>query len=298
VCMSVAGVMGAVQRAQHNFIWTETAPLLATIAAWIVLLATLPRYGVYAAAWVQVLRMGLHAALLSNGLGRFAGFVRDGHTLNTAWQRMRPLIAGTAYSRTEPLVDRSLSSLGSPGELSIYYLCLQLCTAATQFLYNALIAPLVPVLAWRAKAGEWPAFDQARRRSGRTLLLLGLTGFVLLLVGGSVLLALGAVPPSADEMVRRARWQVLGLAGVLIAAPLGESLRTVYYATGNTSTPARLDAVVFTCGLVLKVVGFSLFGVWGMALAASTQSLLAVLVLRRGLSRVIPLDRPASTSGA
>jgi len=283
VCTSIGGVMGAVQRAQHTFIWTEAAPLLATVAAGAVLVVSLPHYGVYAAAWVQVLRVGLHAILLLPGLGRFSGFTRDRRTLTEAWQRMRPLIFGTAYARTDPLVDRGLSSLAPPGDLSLYYLCLQICTAATQLAYNALIAPLVPVLAQQAKAGDWPGFHRARRRSARILLWLGAGSFVILLAIGTVIIGLDVLPAAAEEWARRARWQLVGLVGVLIAGPLGESLRTVFYATGNTSTPVRLDAVVFTFGLVLKVAGFAAFGVWGLALAASTQSLLVVLVLGRGL---------------
>lgn len=288
VCTSLAGVMSAVQRARHRFIWTECAPLLATVASCGMLVITLPSYGVHAAAWVQVLRVGLHASLLVTGLGRFAGFTRQRHTVTAAWQRMRPLIYGTAYARTEPLVDRSLSSLGPTGDLSLYYLCLQICTAATQLSYNALIAPLVPALALQARSGNWAGFRRSRRRSEQTLLWLGAAAFILLILGGAVLVGSGFLPASANAAARRALWQLVALGGVLMAMPMAESLRTAFYATGNTAAPVRIDAIVYTCGVGLKVLAFGAFGVWGLAAAASLQSLLSVFALRSGLRRVTP----------
>jgi putative peptidoglycan lipid II flippase len=301
VCTSLVGVLSAVQRARHRFVWTEFAPLLATVAAWGVLMITLPSYGVHAAAWVQVLRVGLHAGLLSAGLGRFAGFTRERHTVTVAWQRMRPLIYGTAYARTEPLVDRNLSSLGPTGNLSLYYLCLQVCTASTQLSYNALIAPLVPTLALQARSGDWAAFRRSRRRSEQTLLWLAVAAYALLILAGTVLVLSGFLPASASVLARRALWQLVALGGVLVAVPMAESLRTAYYATGNTAAPVRIDALVYTCGVLLKVLGFAAFGVWGLAAAASLQSLLSVFALRSGLRRVIPAGAtpvPAAPSQA
>lgn len=285
VCTSMAGVLWAVQRARRNFVWAECAPLVGTIVAWLLLVPSLPRWGVYAAAWIQVLRIGLHAALLVPGLGAFPGFAGVSETIREAWRRLKPLMLGTAYYRTEPLVDRALSSLAPPGDLSLYYLSQQVCQAMLQVANNALVSPLVPVLAEHAKQRRWPSFRSALRRG---LLVVGgvaLAGYLTLVLGGRLALAVLPLPPEAA--FPRAWWLVAGLGGVLVGGPVIDALRSAFYATGNTAAPVRVDVSVFTLGLAMKVAGFLLLGVWGMALAASTQSLIGTLSLRHVLSRFL-----------
>ena len=286
VCTALVGVLWAVHRAKHHFIWAESAPVVSTILAWAFLLVMLPRWGVHAAAWAQVLRIGVNVALLAPGLGRFPGFAGGLATATLAWRRLRPLMLGTAYGRVEPIVDRALSSLAAAGDLSLYYLCQQVGAAALQVTHNALIAPIVPVLAAEAKDARWTAFRATLRHRARIIVAATATGFALLVLGG---LAFGATAwGSASAILPRAWWLIVGLGGVLVATPLAESCRAAFYAMGQTARPVRIDAAVFTLGLALKVAGFLAFGVWGMALAASMHAIVSVLALRGGLRHAIP----------
>ena len=284
VCTSMAGVLTAVHRARRNFYWVEIVPLIATVVAGLTLLVFLPRYGVYAAAWAWVMRIAINAALLVPGLGRFAGFTRDRVVLTEAWRRIRPLVIGTAYMRTEPLFDRGLVSLAPVGDLSLYYLCQQVCFAAIQLANNALIAPLAPTLATQVKDGEWPLYRRARRRSLVIVGVLAAAAFgalwLVTFVGGRA----HVLPVSAEATIQRVTWLLAGLAGVFIAGPMYESLRSAFYSTGNTATPIRLEVGVYTGGLALKAAGFALFGVHGLAVAASLQAILGVSLTHRVLS--------------
>ena len=47
----------------------------------------------------------------------------------------------------------------------------------------------------------------------------------------------------------------------------------------------RIDAAVFTLGLVLKVAGFLAFGVWGMAIAAAARGPKRAGAARRAAAR-------------
>ncbi len=297
VWTSMAGILGAVYRARHRFIWVESAPAIGTAISFPVLVLTLPAYGVHAAAWTQVLRIALHAVLLAPGLGRFSGFSRDRQLLADAARRLRPLIAGTAYFRSEPLLDRAISSFAPAGDLSVYYLCQQVCTAAVQLTSNALIAPAVPPLASDAKAGAWQAFDARRRRTSKAVLAVALAGTLALLVGPAVLLGLGWLPMSADASVRRAWWVLAALAGLLISGPLAESARAAFYSTGETVTPVRLEALTYTLGIVLKTGAFMAAGLVGLALAASAQATLGAWLLTRALGRSLSVRRVAAAGG-
>ncbi len=286
VCTAMAGILAAVHRVRRNFYWVESVPVIATVVGAVMLVTLLPRYGIYAAAWAWVARIGVNAVLLVTGLGRFAGLTEDRAILARAWGRIRPLVIGTAYFRTEPLFDRALVSLAPAGDLSLYYLCQQVCFAAVLLAHNALIAPLAPTLAMQVKAGDWAHFSEARRRSARTVLLLAVAGYAGLVVTAFGVAHAGVLAEPAATTASRVSWLLVGLGGAFIAGPLFESVRSAFYATGNTATPVRLEAVVFTCGLIVKAAGFMAFGVLGLAGAASLQVVLGVYTLRRTLASV------------
>jgi putative peptidoglycan lipid II flippase len=286
VFTALAGVLWAVHRARMHFIWPETAPLIGTLVALILLVWGLPRYGVFAAAWVQVIRVGMHAVLLLPALGPYTRtpFRRD--TAREAWRRLRPLMAGNAYLKAEPLFDRMLSSLGPVGDLSLYYVGQQLCTALVQISNNALVYPMISILSRHVHRGEWKAVDRTFRRRLRAVLLFTGTAFALVMFSGGAILAVGALPESTfSNSASRLFLIVAGLGGALVAGPAVEVVRGAFYSAGETRLPVRVDVPVFTAGMVFKAVGFYWFGVLGLAVAASVQVLVNVAVLERFLHR-------------
>jgi peptidoglycan biosynthesis protein MviN/MurJ (putative lipid II flippase) len=78
-----------------------------------------------------------------------------------------------------------------------------------------------------------------------------------------------------------------GLAGVIVAGPVAESLRSASLATTQTARVVRVDVAVYTTGLVLKAAGFWAFGVLGLAVAASLQHVLSAAALTRSLRRLV-----------
>jgi putative peptidoglycan lipid II flippase len=297
VWTSMAGILGAVGRARHRFIWVETAPAIGTAISFPVLIVTLPTYGVDAAAWVQVLRIALHALLLVPGLGPFMGFNRDRRLLTDVTRRLRPLIGGTAYFKSEPVLDRAISSFAPSGDLSIYYLCQQVCNAALQLTNNAFIAPAVPPLAQDAKSGDWQRFSARRRHTSMAALAIALAGSVALLTGLAAVLGGGWLSPSTAGTARRGWYVLAALGGVLIGGPLAESFRSAFYATGETSIPVRIDVAVYTVGIGLKVAAFMAGGLVGLALAASVQVTLGALLLHGALGRTVRA-RATANAGA
>ena len=106
-------------------------------------------------------------------------------------------------------------------------------------------------------------FRRSRRRSEQTLLWLAAAAFVLLILAGAVLVASGFLPASANATARRALWQLVALGGVFMALPMAESLRTAFSRHRQHRRTGPIDALVYTCGVGLKVLAFGAFGVWG-----------------------------------
>jgi len=283
VCTAMAGVLTATNRARRRFYLVEIAPVVSTLVAGAALVVFLPRHGVVAGAWAWVLRIAFNAAMLAPGLGAFRGWTTP-EVLTDAWRRIRPLVIGTAYQRTEPVFDRAVVTLGPAGDLSLYYLCQQVCYAAIQLANNALIAPLTPTLATHVRHGQWEAFGRLRRRSATLVGSLAAVAFIGVLALASTW-AGGLLPWPVSPVAGRVAALLACLSGLFVAGPVYESVRTAFYSTGRTAAPMRLEAIVYTCGLALKGLGFTAFGALGFAVAASVQTVIGVAAMHRMLVR-------------
>ena len=181
VFAAVNGVQWATYHARQQFVWAEFTPILASVVSLLLLIWALPSFGVIAAAWIIALRMGLQTLLLAPGMGPPVRPNLKSEAINQAWQRIKPLLLGTVYYKTDPLIDRFLLSTASSGTLSLYYLAQQIYGAVSQVLNKAIAAPLVPHLSKLHKAGNIEEFRRAYREK---LLLVGVFCIVGLLVVG------------------------------------------------------------------------------------------------------------------
>jgi putative peptidoglycan lipid II flippase len=277
VFTALAGVLWAVHRARMQFLWPETALLVWGI----------PRYGVFAAAWAQVLRVAIHALLLVPALGAYTRPTFRTAKAREAWRRLKPLMAGNAYLKTEPLFDRILSSLGSAGDLSLYYVGQQLSSGLVQVSNNAFVGPMVSTLSVHVNRQEWGALRHKFGRSLRSVLLLAAVALSLALAAGATVVLTRALPDAAQSSsVRIFVLIVAGLGGAIVAGPAIEVVRGAFYSTGETRLPVRVDVLSFTIGMLLKSVGFRAFGIVGLAMAASIQATLNLIILVRLFKRI------------
>src|SRR5438105_13113376 len=117
-----------------------------------------------------VLRTGLQVIWLLPGLGHWQWPDWNAPAMREAWRRIRPLLIGTSYYRTDPLVDRFLASMAPAGGLSLLYIGQQIYGVANVVAEKAIAAPMVPQLSIEAAANRWPVF---RRTYQRRLLIIG-----------------------------------------------------------------------------------------------------------------------------
>lgn len=281
VFTAVSGVLWSVYHSRQRFIWAELSPMLAAMTSFGLLVVTLPWYGIVAAAWLGVLRTGFQTVLMLPVLGTYRRPEWNSQVLRDAWRRLRPLLIGTSYYKTDALVDRLLSSMASAGGLSLFYLGQQVYGVVNQILNKGVAAPMVPVLAKCAKTGQWTMFRRGYRR--RVLWMAGVTGagyLVFLLTGRPLLtLLIGYGSVTLQNVVLL--WLIMvALVGVLVGGVTGQILSAAFYAKGNTVIPTKIGVVGFTLGIVLKVIGFLKLGLVGLALGTTVYYLLnAVLLL-------------------
>jgi putative peptidoglycan lipid II flippase len=279
-------VLWSVYYARQKFIWAELSPVFANVLSLLFLFWTLPQYGIVAAAWTTVLNLGLKMAFLMPMLGRWQWPQWDSYAMREAWRRVKPFLLGQAYSKSDPLIDRFLSSMTIAGNLSLLYIGQQIYSAINLIITKAISAPTVPRLALAAKSGDWLRFRRIYRQ--RILWMFGLgiaSGLVLLVFGQSVLhFMIGHGGITADN-VQMLWWIMLALTGLLIGGTAGQVTAVAFYATGDTRTPTMLFVWTFTIYIPIKVLVFLRYGLLGLAIATSAHLmvnfLLQFLVLER-----------------
>jgi putative peptidoglycan lipid II flippase len=286
----VLGLVSTVQRAAYNargaFIWPEACATLTVLVSFAFLAVALPVVGVAAAAWAVVIRSALQVALLLRGLGKFRVALWSHPELGRLWHRLRPLVIGSLYYKSDTVLDRMLASLVPSGLLSLYYFASQLWSSAYLVLSKAIAAPAVPSLASYAERQEWDRFQRLNRERLTILLAIAAGAYLVLLAAGRPILGLvfegGRFTP---DQVRQLWWLLVALGGVWIGGSAGQIVATSFYAQGETRLLTRIGAFWFTVGIGLKLVGFYFFGIWGIAIGASLSFLASATAQQVALER-------------
>lgn len=279
-------VLWAANHARRNFQRVELSSAFANAVCLAVLYVALPVYGIAAAAWVQILRVLLQNLLLMGGLGGYSAFRPKDEVLKESWRKLRPLLLGTIYYKTDMFVDRFLASMAPAGELSLLHAGRQLYSSGGMVVNKALIAPVGPPLAEAAHKNKHGLFRSIFRRRFLAVLGASLLCFaVLVLIGEPVLQLLFEHGSFNVENVHTLWIFLLALGGVWFGGNLGQILSSSFYACGDTVTPTRIGVIGYTLGLVLKVGGFYLYGVLGIAIGTSIYYLFNALALRIFLHR-------------
>lgn len=270
VFAAINGVQWAAYHARQQFVWAEFVPILANATALMLLILTLQRFGVMAAAWISTICLALQTILLAPGMGRPIRPNLKSVAVQHAWQRIKPLLLGTAYYKTDPLVDRFLLSSSGSGSLSLYYLAQQIYGAVNQIINKAITAPLVPLLSNLHKAGNRSEFRRAYRRKLWQVGVISLVGLLFLGLFGQTALDIlvGHGNVSAGN-VNNLWWIMLWLGGMFVGGAMGQISSSAFYASGDTTTPTQIGVYSYTFYIPLKIVLFYFFGVIGLALVTS-----------------------------
>lgn len=286
VFAAINGVQWAAYHARQQFVWAEFTPILASTFSLLLLIWALPRFGVTAAAWISTLRMGLQTLLLAPGMGRPVRPDLKSVAIQQAWQRIKPLLLGTAYYKTDPLVDRFLLSTASSGSLSLYYLAQQIYGAASQVLNKAIATPLVPLLSKLHKEGDSDGFRRVYLQRLWQVSAIGIVSLLVLGLFGQAMLDLlvGHGSVSSDN-VKELWWIMIWLGGMFVGGVTGQICSTSFYACGDTITPTRMSMLTYTVYIPCKVAAFYFSNIIGLAVVTSiyyiTNSLLQVYLLER-----------------
>jgi len=292
---ALIATLTSVYHASQKFLVIEISASISTIIGLSFLLWGLPRFGVIAAAWATVIKTFFQVLILTPGLGGYNKPDWGTKTLKEAWRRVCPLLLGNAYYKTGDLVDTFLASLAPSGSISLLHLARQIYTAGHQILGKAIANPTVPVLAKMAKQREWKSYSGMTNNRIGWMLLITAGAFLGIVLLGKPALALIFGHGRFDESSLSLLWLILlALVGFWMGGPIGQILSASFYAKGNTTTPTKIGVFGFTIGIFLKLGGFYLWGIIGIAVGTSLYYFLNLILLRYTLS--LKLNKSISDS--
>jgi peptidoglycan biosynthesis protein MviN/MurJ (putative lipid II flippase) len=174
------------------------------------------------------------------------------------------------YAKSDPLIDRFLTSLTVAGSLSLLYIGQQVYSSINLVVTKAIATPSVPRLAITAKGGDWSNFRRIyRHRLGWMLLVTVAAAVGLFAVGEPMLRLMIGHGGITAQNVHQLWWILVALAGVLIGGASGQVISGAFYAIGDTRTPTMLFIVTYTIYIPIKILVFLRYGVIGLAVVTS-----------------------------
>jgi putative peptidoglycan lipid II flippase len=297
----VGAVTIAGYQSRHQFQYPVVTAVIASGLSLVWLMLTLPHGGIVAAAWGLAIRPAIQLLLQLKIVFPWARPDWRSPQFRSSLRKLRPLVFGTIYYKTDQLVDRLLVSMAPTGVLSLLHLAQQIYSAGYQIVISALATPVVPVLAKDAATGNFAGFNQRLMRVLKVLIGTGFALFLILLYPGKSAIDLVFGHGNFTGADLRQLWLIMiALGGFWIAGLTGQILSNGFYALGDTTTPTRIGVVGFTLGIPLKIYGFYLFGVIGVAIATgmymTLNSVAMYVYLRRTLAiqgtPLAGMDRP------
>src|SRR6185369_10505783 len=219
--------------------------------------------------WVEL------SAILANCAGlsfRFPAWRSP--VIKEALRRLKPLLPGQVYLRTDPALDRFLTSMTGAGTLSLLHVAQQIYVSITLVLGKAVVAPMAPKLAEYARVDRWSAYR--RHYESRLLLLLAITivGVLIVIAGGPSVRIFVAKFGIGPGNVYTLWLTLIALGGTLVGGVLVQATAGAFYGMGNTKTPTKVSTVLYSLYIPIKILAFIKFGLIGLALSMSSYFLM------------------------
>lgn len=276
-------VVSCYWQSQDRFRFVEAATLLSFALSLCALLLALPHFGVAAAAWTGVLQATILCALILRPVSKatMVPAAEKKHDFKPLRKSVWRLLAGNAYLKSDPFIDRHLMSMSHGGELTLYFMAQQIVLAISGVLSKSWGLSAVPTLSRLARDAKTKDFLDVYRQKLALLALLSLC-FLLGLVETLPLLARSASAYSDADLgdnLQNIRIFIACFGGALVFTATGTIVAGGYYALSDTRTPVLISAITFTISIVFRYLAYQNWGPAGLALAVSAYFAINALLL-------------------
>lgn len=282
---AMSSVLVAVSYARNQFVRVEIVTLAIAGISVAVLYFALPVYGISAAAWMTTLAAMIQVLLLLPVVGRPRQLSLTAGRADMFWTRIKPLLLGNIYHKSDVVVDRYLLSMAGAGDMTLFALAQQFHGTIAGVFGKVWGNTAISELAVFAKQKDSHSFGQLYNRRLAILALISCGTVVLLWLAGREGLTLLLGHGKMSDVDIAALWEImLASAGVLVFACIGVIVVGAYYAVGDTRTPTYLSMASFSVFVAIKYFAFHSLGAIGVALAATCYFAATAIILGGALS--------------
>lgn len=263
-------IFTAALRSVDRFAIAEVVNLSASVIALVVMIVMVPIEGIKVAAWILCARATIAFGVLYICAGRPRIDIQRGLASHAVWRQLKPLLFGSSYYKSAPLVDRYWCSQAGTGGLTTFSLAQTGMGAAATVLERSICMPLMPKLARFVESQDMVGLRHTYRSSI----------FRIHMAAGAALMALITLYPIWERLLavglnmetalaHQLWWLCILLLGYMHVAASGGIVTASFYAFGDMRTPVKVGIITFSISIVLKSAGFVLLGLPGLAVATS-----------------------------
>lgn len=285
VLFAISSVLGSVQQAFHRFVVFALASLFYNLGIIFGIIFLAPHLGIYGVAWGVVAGAGLQALLQVGGMVGLGyryrvRFKARAKNVRRVLALMVPRSIDQGIDQINYLVETIIGSGLAKGSLASYYFANNLKNVPMALIASAVTTATFPRLAARAAEGERRELFADFVRIFRLILFLTLpTAIAAIFLRGYIVRLLFGFGSSTTAAT-------LGwFAGAIIFQSLFMLVARVYYAMQDTKTPLLTSIAAIVVNTAAAFGLSRLYGVIGLAQAASLsaafETLLLLVILRR-----------------
>jgi len=271
-----AGLLTSFYYARERYYLPTAMPAFGTAAAIIFLVLFQGSMGIYALAWSSLFEALVQWVPLIPIMRRYSPKFRPRDPgLRKLASSMLPLVGGSAYFKSDSLVDRIVASFLPAGSISSLGYGFRMASAVNQVISRGFITTRFKELA-EHRISSAPEF----RKSVNRLIL----QVVYVTVPCLITLFL-FIRPLISFFLERGRFTgldtarvasiILAFSGMILFGLLGSIMATCFYSIQDTKSLTLIGVVVFTLGIGLKILGAASFSYLGVAAATSVYYFLA-----------------------
>nr|WP_318381084.1 lipid II flippase MurJ [uncultured Enterobacter sp.] len=264
---------------QSNFLSAEFIPALCSLCIFPAVFYAIPHYGVLATSYLYFAKVIITSILQSCMFGRpnIPSFTKA--KFKETFCQMRPLLIGSLYYKSGPIIDRNILSHSVSGTMSIFVLGQQLLSMANLVLTKSLIIPQITVMNKVAIEDRTLLKDWVKKKVFWCLgISMGL--FLLYCLIGLPLLRLVFEFFDYKKLDYSYLWVIVAcLFGTFIGDYTATLVSSAFYSLNDTRTPSYISMFTFTIFIPLKYIGFYYFNAYGLAVVCSVYSILNLIML-------------------
>ncbi len=197
-----------------------------------------------------------------------------------ALKKMSPIFLAASIYKTSPLIDKYLAAQAQAGFLTLFNFSQQSIKGLIIVLDRSITVRYISKFGGYVKCSKFEELKNLSRLGVVKISAVTLIIFLIMTFLKPVLIyVISHILMISDELANDIWWLLILFIGYLHVGASGALPVAVFHALDDTKTPVRIGLIGFGIGLVIKVTGYYLLGLKGLALGTSIYYIINMIAM-------------------